>query len=72
MKPCDFENKRVAQNIANGHYNAHPQVFYSTSSSHMTQDIKPSNKIHTYDAKDMSELLNSHNQEFMFGHPVTI
>jgi hypothetical protein len=37
-----------------------------------TQDIKPSNKIHTYDAKDISDLLNSHDQEFMFDHPVKI
>jgi hypothetical protein len=37
-----------------------------------TQDIKPSNKLHTYDAKDISELLNSHDQEFMFDHPIKI
>jgi hypothetical protein len=37
-----------------------------------TQDVKPSNKIHTYSAKGICDLLNSHDQEFMFGHPVKI
>jgi len=43
-----------------------------TSLADSQQDITPSNTIHTYDAKDISELLKSHCQEFMFGHPVKI
>ena len=37
-----------------------------------TQHFKPSAQIHTYDTEDVSELLNSHNQEFMLNHLVEV